>query len=342
MSDHALPTLADVAQKAGVSTATVSRCLNSPDRVVEETRKRVMAAVRELGYAPNFGAQALAAKQTNTVGAVIPTMENAVFARGLQAFQQELGRHGKTLLVASSSYDAALEDEQIRALVARGADALLLIGYDRSRELYEFLDKRGVPTLVSWSCSETEARAAMGFDNRLSMLRLAREVLKLGHRHIACLSAPLSTNDRARGRVQGIRNALAEFGLPPNTLPVFETPYGIDTGTAAFKALVEKHPGTTAIMCVNDVLALGALRGARERGLSVPNDISVTGFDDIEIALLAEPPLTTVHVPHRDMGQRAARMLLDMLRDGTKGARVALPTEIMMRGSLGPVPGAPR
>lgn len=337
-----MPKLADVAEKAGVSTATVSRCLNSPDRVVEETRKRVMAAVRELGYAPNFGAQALAAKQTNTVGAVIPTMENAVFARGLQAFQEELGRHGKTLLVASSAYDEELEDEQIRALVARGADALLLIGYDRSRELYDFLDKRRVPTLVSWSYSEAESRAAMGFDNRRSMLRLAREVLKLGHRKLVCLSAPMATNDRARGRVQGIRNALAEFGIPPNSLPVIETPYGIQNGATAFQAAIERHPDATAIMCVNDVLALGALSAARQAGLSVPDDISITGFDDIEIALLAEPALTTVHVPHRDMGQRAARMLLDMLQDGTKGERVALPTEIVMRGSLGPVRKAER
>lgn len=342
MSDQAVPTLADVAAKAGVSTATVSRCLNSPDRVIEETRKRVMEAVRELGYAPNFGAQALAAKQTNTVGAVIPTMENAVFARGLQAFQEELGRHGKTLLVASSGYDEALEDDQIRALVARGADALLLIGYDRSPDLYEFLDRRGVPTLVSWAYSKAEKRAAMGFDNRLSMLRLAREVLKLGHRKLVCLSAPIATNDRARGRVQGIRNALAEFGIPPNSLPVIETPYGIQNGAIAFQAAIERHPTATAIMCVNDVLALGALSAARQAGLSVPNDISITGFDDIEIALLAEPALTTVHVPHRDMGQRAARMLLDMLQDGTKGERVALPTEIVMRGSLGPVRKAER
>ena len=117
------PTLADVARLAAVSTATVSRCLNTPDQVVAETRERVQAAIEKLGYAPNYSARALAANRTHTVGAVIPTMENAIFARGLQAFQEELGERGYTLLVASSAYKPALEAEQIRTLVARGVDA---------------------------------------------------------------------------------------------------------------------------------------------------------------------------------------------------------------------------
>ena len=331
-----LPTLADVARHAGVSTATVSRCLNSPQQVVGETRERVMRAVADLGYAPNFGARALAARQTNTVGAVIPTMENAVFARGIQAFQEELGRHGKTLLIASSSYRASLEDEQVRALVARGADALLLIGFDRSEALYRFLRKRGTPTLIAWSHDPGHELPAIGFDNRQSMAELARLVIGRGHRHIACISAPTSDNDRARGRVEGIRLAMAEAGLDPSALVLTETPYGIENGETALRGTLARAPGTTAVMCGNDVLAIGALRAAREMGLRVPEDISITGFDDIEIALLAEPALTTVHVPHREMGRRAAAMLLQMLGGGGKPASVALPTDIRLRRSLGP------
>ena len=330
----AVPTLADVARRANVSTATVSRCLNAPDQVVSETRARVLKAVRELGYAPNFGARALAAKHTNTVGAVIPTMENAVFARGLQAFQEELGRHGKTLLVASSAYDSDLEDEQVRALVARGADGLLLIGYDRSPELYAFLARRNVPTLVSWSFVANHAQPAVGFDNRAAMMELARIVLQRGHRRIACISAPRATNDRARGRVQGILDAMRAAGQAADDLKIVETPYGIENGERAFREVMEAAPETTAVMCVNDVLAIGALRAARHMGLRVPEDVSVTGFDDIEIAQLAEPPLTTVHVPHRDMGRRAAQTLIDMLRAGKAGESMALPTDIRLRQSL--------
>jgi len=332
-----IPTLADVARRANVSTATVSRCLNSPDLVSGATRERVLKAVSDLGYAPNFGARALAAKQTNTVGAVIPTMENAVFARGIQAFQEELGRHGKTLLISSSAYQACLEEEQVRALVARGADGLLLIGYDRSPELYDFLSQRAVPKLIAWSYSKQKDHPAIGFDNRAAMGDLARLVIGKGHRNIACITAPTASNDRARGRVEGIRQVMSEAGLPVDAMTLIETPYGIERGEIAFRQVMASAPETTAVMCVNDVLAIGALRAARDMGLDVPGDVSITGFDDIEIAMLAEPALTTVHVPHREMGRRAAEMLIEMLRERTSPASVKLPTDIRLRRSLGSV-----
>ncbi len=134
------PTLDDVAKMADVSTATVSRCLNSPDRVVEATRKRVLSAVDALGYTPNFAARVMAAKRSFTIGAIIPTMENAIFARGLQSFQEELHQRGYTLLVSSSAYKPEIEEEQIRTLIARGADGLLLIGHDRDPKIYDFLN----------------------------------------------------------------------------------------------------------------------------------------------------------------------------------------------------------
>ncbi|MEL7099665.1 MAG: LacI family DNA-binding transcriptional regulator [Pseudomonadota bacterium] len=333
-----VPTLADVARRAGVSTATVSRCLNSPGQVNEGTRTRVMQAVRDLGYAPNFGARALAAKQTNTVGVVIPTMENAVFARGIQAFQNALGHAGKTLLIASSAYQPELEDEQVRTLVARGADALLLIGYEREPSLFDFLARRGVPALVAWSFDETQSHPAIGFDNRASMEELARLVLQYGHTHVACISAPTGPNDRARGRVQGIRHAMDSAGLPAQNLYLTEVDYGIDTGAAALRHVLSAAPATTVVMCGNDVLAIGALRAAREMGLRVPEDLSITGFDDIDLAMLAEPALTTVHVPHREMGRRAAGQLVQALEQGTPLKSVRLATDIRVRQSLGPVP----
>jgi LacI family transcriptional regulator len=336
--DQPVPTLADVARAANVSTATVSRCLNSPDQVVRQTRERVLKAVSDLGYAPNFGARALAARQTHTIGAIIPTMENAVFARGIQAFQEELVRHGKTLLIASSAYDETLEAEQIRALVARGADGLLLIGYHREAEIYEFLRKRSVPSLVAWSFDAAQGQPAIGFDNVNAMAALARLVIRQGHRQIACISAPIASNDRARGRVAGIRLAMSEAGLDADALIVTQTPYGIENGERAFRDIRARAPETTAVMCVNDVLAIGALRSAREMELRVPEDISVTGFDDIEISILAEPALTTVHVPHREMGRRAARMLIQLVESRQSRESVELPTDIRMRRSLGPVP----
>ncbi|WGH78060.1 LacI family DNA-binding transcriptional regulator [Jannaschia ovalis] len=333
-----LPTLADVARHAGVSTATVSRCLNDPDRVNARTRERVLEAVATLGYAPNFGARALAAKRTNTIGAVIPTIENAIFARGIQAFQEELGRQGFTLLIASSGYQEKLEAEQIRNLTARGADGILLIGYHRDPAVWDFLEARRTPALVAWAYDRGRPQPAIGFDNAAAMERLTEEVLALGHRHLGFISAHSAANDRASERIVGARRALAAAGLPEDALQVVETEYGIDTGAAAFDAVMQSRPKPTAVLCGNDVLAVGALRAAKAAGLSVPGNVSITGFDDIELAMVATPALTTVHVPHREMGRRAAQILVALVRGERPPPAIDLGTELRLRDTLGPAP----
>ncbi len=338
-SERSVPTLEDVARHADVSTATVSRCLNSPDRVIEKTRKRVLAAVRELGYSPNFGARALAAKRTNTIGAIIPTMENAIFARGIQAFQEELHRLGFTLLVSSSSYRPDLEDEQIRALVARGADALLLIGHHRDPEIYRFLQDRGVPVLVAWAYQKGAAVASIGFDNRRAMAELAEKVMDLGHRKLGIISAGQALNDRARDRVRGVMEVAAKRGLDPQAIALVETPYSIENGGHAFRQLMEQEEPPTVVICGNDVLAVGAMQMARQMGLRVPQDVSITGFDDIELAAVVAPSLTTVHVPHRDMGRQAAQILVDMVLGKPLAQSVLLETDLRLRETLGPPKG---
>jgi len=331
-----VPTLLDVARRAGVSTATVSRCLNTPDRVIQSTRDKVMRAVHDLGYAPNFSARALAAKRTNTVGAVIPTMDNAIFARGLQALQEELHKNGITLLVASSQFNAEIEAEQIRTLVARGADALFLIGYHRTDAIYRFLKARGVPTLVSWVFDPNAKEVSIGFDNRAAMRDLTRTVLAQGHRHLGFVSAEQAGNDRAQDRFQGAQAAMREMGLDPADMVLIETPYAIENGAAACRTLLSCANPPTVIMCGNDVLAVGAMREARRMGYAVPEDVSITGFDDIELATVTDPPLTTVHVPHREMGRRAAHMLVALLNGETPGQSQILQTRVCLRGTLAP------
>ena len=329
------PKLQDVADAAGVSTATVSRCLNEPEKVVEKTRTRVMQAVQELGYAPNFNARSLAAGRSHTIGAIIPTMENAIFAEGMQAFQERLQAAGYTLLIASSSYDAAIEADAIRTLVARGADALLLIGYDRDPTLYRFLETQGVPAMVAWTHSAGGALPSIGFDNRAAMAALVRHAIGLGHRRIGMISARTDANDRARARVAGARSAMADARLPE--LEVVETTYGIANGEAAFERLLSRAPDLTLVLCGNDVLAAGAIRRAHALGIAVPDQVSVTGFDDIALSQVVTPSLTTVRVPHRAMGEAAADALVAMLKG--EGARSALlSTDLMLRDSLAPPP----
>lgn len=321
-----------------MSTATVSRCLNAPEKVITDTRERVLKAVQQLGYSPNFGAQMLAAKRTNTIGAIIPTMENAIFARGIQAFQEALREHGFTLLVASSSYRPDLEEEQIRTLTARGADGLLLIGLQRSEGIHQFLEKRGVPVLSAWVYDPENAGLSIGFDNRKAMKALAHKVLDAGHERIGILTAEQISNDRARARVVGIRQAVAEAGLADDAIRLIEVPYGIEFGAQGFANLMDQPQPPTVIMCGNDVLAVGALKQAKNMGLHVPVDVSITGFDDIELASVAEPGLTTVHVPHREMGRQAADLLVKMVNGETPSQSVELMTTLCLRGTLATAP----
>jgi len=348
-----VPTLDDVARVAGVSTATVSRCLNEKDKVAEATRKRVLDAVEQLGYTPNFSARAMAAKRTQIIGAIIPTMENAIFARGLQAFQETLHELGYNLLVSSSAYRPELEAEQIKALVARGADGLLLIGHERKQEIYDFLDKRRVPTVLAWSypahldegtvdqgrgALAQANQACVGFDNRASMRMLADRVIAMGHSRIGVISGILDGNDRAADRWAGIQDSWQAHGCDPDALNIVECPYDLDRGAIAFAQLMDGASKPSAIMCGNDVLAAGALSQARAMGLDVPRDVSVTGFDDINLAGFLNPPLTTVHVPHREMGQIAARALVQLIEDkGAPPMRHRLDIALTMRASLGAV-----
>lgn len=333
-SNQTVPTLDDVAREAGVSTATVSRCLNTPDKVSAKTRDKVMNAVEMLGYTPNFGARVMAAKRTFTIGAIIPTMENAIFARGLQAFQEKLHMRGYTLLVSSTAYRPDIEAEQIRALVGRGADGLLLIGYERDQAVYDYLRRRDVPTLVAWAFSASSPQPSIGFDNRASMRALCDKVLSMGHRNIAVISGIVAGNDRATGRVQGIRDGLISYGYDPDALPVIETAYEIENGAVAFEQLMQNPQRPTVVMCGNDVLAVGAMQRAHEMGLKVPHDVSITGFDDIELARIVTPQLTTVHVPHREMGSRAAQELIRMVEKKSAGVSLQLQSSLKLRESL--------
>lgn len=336
------PTLEDVARLAGVSTATVSRTLNSSGRVKEATRQLVENAVKELGYTPNFGGQALASNRTNTIGAIIPTMENAIFARAIQALQETLAEQRVTLLVATSQYLPEREEEQIRALLARGVDGVVLIGNRRAASAYALLNARGIPFVILWSAPEESPFVTIGFDNKAAAAEVTRHVLDKGHRRIGMISGITADNDRAYDRVQGVSAALAAHGLTLDPGSLVECHYSLAQGEEAAHRLLAAPEPPTAIICGNDVLAAGALRAARSLHRIVPDDLSVVGFDDIELATAVYPPLATVRVPHRRMGAAAAQHLLGWIVAGTRPQSLTLPTEFIDRSSLGPAPHSGR
>ncbi len=336
VSHTPLPTLQDVADLAAVSTATVSRCLNNSGHVTEKTRLKVQQAIQTLGYSPNFGAQALAAKRTNTIGAIIPTMENAIFARGMQAFQETLAENGITLIIASCSYRPELEEEQIRSLVARGADALLLIGQSRPAATYQFLARRNIPYVLAWAHKKDSQHCYIGFDNQAAAQTITRQVLELGHRNLGVIVGLTRNNDRARDRITGIEHAIADYGAQTAPLQVIEAESTFQEGAKALDQLLANPRPPTAVICGNDVLAVGAVKRAKQLGLAVPEDLSITGFADIEVSELIDPELTTVHVPHREMGIAAAKSLIAMLKTQTPVESHLLETRIVNRQSLGP------
>jgi len=328
------PTIEDVAQAAKVSTATISRAINEPDKVAEPTRARIEAVIREMGYTPNHGGRALASSRSNTVGAIIPTMANSMFASGLQAFQERLAEAGVTLLVASTGYDNEKELQQIRSLMAQGADGLLLIGESRAPESIEYLALRKIPYVISWSYKADPTRVFAGFDNSKAAYAIANNILELGHRRLAMIGGNSRDNDRASDRIEGVKKAVKSFGDNAKLIEIIETNYSIESGGYAFEQLMSRSDAPTAIVCGNDVLAAGAVVRAQKKGINIPKDVSITGFDDITLASVVSPPLTTVRVPQIEMGGAAAELLLKQLSDDIQPASIQFDTEIVHRESL--------
>jgi len=329
--------LTDVARVAGVSLSTASRALADPRLVHPETRTRVDDAVRMLGYVAHGAARALASRRSRTIGAVVPTLDNPIFAHSTQALQRALGEAGYTLLLASHDYDAGTEFAVTRALVERGVDGLVLVGTDHAPELYQFLARSGVPFELTWALDPDGHHHCIGFSNRLASLRITQHLLSLGHREFAVVSGHTAHNDRARERVAGVREALAAHRLRLPAHRYVETPFSIASGRSAVGALLDRDDAITALVCGNDLLAFGALLECAARGIGVPARVSVAGFDDIELAAEVAPPLTTLHIPTTDIGRRAAERLLARLAGKRVPRSEEVPVQLVIRASVGPV-----
>lgn len=325
------PRLKEVAQRAGVSIATVSRALSRPDLLDEKTLALVKQAAAELGYIPVGAARALVSGRSRTIGAIVPTLDHAIFARAIQAMQTALDAAGYQLLVASHEYSPASETAAIRAILSRGVDGLMVVGADHSDETWALVTATTIPVLITWSFDPR--LPCIGFDNSLAGRLAAQHLLSLGHRKFGIISGARLTNDRARLRVAGVRAALQESGFDLPEWRVSEQPFSFAGGRAGLAELLNKSDPPTAIIGGNDLLAAGAMFEAQARGLDVPKDISVVGIDDLEISRHVKPALTTVHLPTARLGVEAAKYLLLCLRDGTRPKRITLPLELIVRES---------
>ncbi|MEH6627137.1 MAG: LacI family DNA-binding transcriptional regulator [Motiliproteus sp.] len=331
------PTLGDVAKAAGVSTATVSRAMNTPEAVGEKVRAKVEQQIRLLGYVRDGAARALASKSSRTIGAIIPTLESAIFASGINAVEKRLDEAGYSLILAVSNYDLEHELRQIREMMEQGVDGILLVGNDHLPEAFDLMNQHQQLFANIWAYSEETPHYCIGFDNQNASKQVAEYLLELGHRRFSVIAGITKNNDRARLRLQGVKDALKAQGLELNDSYIVEKSYDIWEGRHAARFLMDrpKNERPTAIICGNDVLAFGCLLECQHSGIRVPEDVSITGFDDLPLSEHLLPGLTTVHIPTADMGRKAAEFLLDTLAGKPHRPKVELPTQLVVRGSTG-------
>lgn len=329
-------TIKDVAKAAGVSIATVSRALNNPGRASAEVTAHVQQTAKALRYVPYRAAGSLVSKRYSTIGAVVPTIDNAIFAKAMHALQSRLNAHGYTLLLASTDYEAAREPAELQSLVERGIDGIVLVGGIHDAEVTRLLAATDIPFVNTWIFDGTDGAPCVGFDNRAAMSRLANYLVSLGHRKFGVIAGVIEGNDRAEQRLAGVRDALESHGIALAPERVVERPYTIADGRGALQMLMALPDPPTAVVCGNDILAFGAIFECAARGIAVPGAVSIAGFDDFELSSHIVPSLTTMRVPAVDIGNCAAEYLVARLSGKHTPQFIRLECDLIVRDSTAP------
>jgi LacI family transcriptional regulator len=330
--------LEDVAKLAKVSTATASRVINSPSSVTEKTRLRVEKAIAELGWIPHGAAQALASFRTRTIGALIPTLGHQTIATMLESLQQALGASGYTLLLGRPDVAARERTvDQAAKMIQNGIECLVVMGEDHPPELFALLEQRNIFHVIVYTVGAFGRTNCIGIDNFAEMSKMVRYLLGLGHRSFGVIAADYTHNDRIRLRINAIREALAEEGLAVRPQHFKVVPqWTIGCGRDGMRAILAEPTRPTAVICTNDYLASGALIEATSSGVAVPGEISISGFDDIELASHLDPPLTTIHVPTQRMGQAIADYIIRVFDGDDVALPIRVEAELVVRASTAP------
>jgi LacI family transcriptional regulator, repressor for deo operon, udp, cdd, tsx, nupC, and nupG len=320
------PTIEDVARLAGVSIATVSRCLHMPNIVAAQTRERVLNAVRQTGYNLNTAAQSLRQRRSNTVLVVVPDIGNTFFSEILGGIQAEASAAGLTMLIGDTGRTKAREDAYVRYLLNGRADGALLLANPQAAWFdIPTMTARGIPPIVAISeVGPDSGPVTVSIDNEAAAHAAVWHLIAQGHRRIAHVEGPLN-NILTAQRTAGYHRALAESGLMPESRLEFPGDFGLASGCAAFDRFRALEDPPTALFFANDEMAMGFLSTAYAAGVRVPRDVSIVGFDDIHFAQSCIPALTTIRQPRAEMGATAMRLLLEILpyelviRDSTAG-----------------------
>ena len=339
-------TIRDVARAANVSISTVSHVLSGKRPTSGQTRHRVEAVIERLGYRPNRVAQSLVWRRPFALGLIIPDITNPYFPAFAHGAEDRVRDRGYTLVLGNSEYDPSRELSYLELVRSQQlAGAIYCLGDEMSPivpELHKAVEEGLSVVLIHSPLANLPTVCA---DNRQGGRLAAEHLLDLGHRAIGVVSA-LPLDEGMADREAGFLDALRDAGLAVDRagVPVTYGNHQIEGGRLAMQELLEHSPSLTAVFVLNDLMALGALEAARSSGRRIPEDVSIVGFDDIPFAALANPPLTTVGQPIRQLGEQAADLLLNVIEHGTASAadhdtrapNVLLPNELIRRASTAP------
>lgn len=329
-------TIYTVAEKAGVSIATVSRVLNNSPKVKEETKAKVLRVIEELGYQPSASARGLALNRTEIIALIFPDISGPFYSEVIRGVESEASQHNYNLLIYGT-YGKARSARFLRLLPTR-VDGLILMTRSVEDEYIFYLHRRQIPfVLLDREIDEIEADCVLT-NNVEGAYRAVEHLLQHGYQQVAFISGPADSPD-SNARLEGYRQALQNHGLPLLSPLVERGDFLQPGGYQAMSRLLDRADLPLAVFVANDEMAIGTIEAVRGRGLSVPDDVAIVGFDDIQMTPYVQPPLTTVRQPIRDFGVLAVQMLLRRINDPeTKAETIVLPTQLIIRRSCGCAP----
>lgn len=330
--------IVDVAREANVSVATVSRVVNNIPLVNEETRERVLEAIKKTGYKPNAIARSLKIQRTNTLGIMIPDISNPYYTEIVRGAEDVCGIYHYNIILSNTDFDPDKERKSLDVLVEKQCDGIIYVGKNLTEEMRkELVD---APSEIVLGCIPDENGELSGvlIDNAQAAYELATEILKMGHRKFLLFFDEIEEGYIYQERRKGFVKAFTEWGIEFDDSRILKGKLSLSGGYNMMKTALDTGMDFTCVFCFNDQTALGAMRYAEEAGKSIPDDISVCGFNNFWIAEWTKPQITTVAQPMYDIGAIATRMLIKLCEKEDHGAKtVQVPHELFIRGSVTPI-----
>jgi LacI family repressor for deo operon, udp, cdd, tsx, nupC, and nupG len=330
-------TIVEVAKRAGVSTATVSRALAKPDVVSEQARARVLAAISKTGFTPNFAARNLRARRTMTVLVVVPNIANPFFAQVLRGIDDELVAFGYGMIIGNLDNLAEREARYVDIVFAGQVDGVLLMSGRVPEGGGRRMTDAGLPMAGICVAIPGSGLAHVVVDDRAAATAVVEHLLALGHRRLGFVSGP-PRNLNSLDRLRGFRDGLAAAGLDPDGAVVWPGSFMFESGIRAAADFLARADRPTAVFAASDHMAIAFMKTVRAGGVRIPADVSVVGFDGIEFSDFVEPTLTTVRQPRYELGRTGANLLLRAMRgEATPSGRIALAAPLIVRESTAPL-----